>query len=213
MAIDWLPRQAFRIPLGRRLERPVRPRAPGAAVIRARWYTPPLRASGNGYGYAVLCEAMRNAAETAGLIVDDGAALAVYVMPPLRFEREPGARAVLFTMWESDDFPPELRPCVDDADLIIVPCSWNVEVFRRHLNPPVLPSPLGIDPILFRPIHRQHRVGDPFAWLWVGAPNGRKGPDVVESAWIAGGFDRRADCELYLKTTGNFDAEVAAEML
>jgi len=45
--------------------------------------------------------------------------------------REPGKRLVLHTAWETDSIPHHWRFLLEQADLVIVPCSWNKTVFER----------------------------------------------------------------------------------
>jgi hypothetical protein len=81
-----------------------------------------------------------------------------------------------------------------------------VEVFERATGRPVRCCPLGVDAEVFRFATHPRRPGGRFRFLWVGAPNARKGWPCVAEAWEAltrersrGGID--FDCELYVKTT------------
>jgi glycosyltransferase involved in cell wall biosynthesis len=51
---------------------------------------------------------------------------------PLWRAREPGKRIVGYTAWETDRPPDHWLPLLNGVDLLLVPCAWNREVFRRH---------------------------------------------------------------------------------
>jgi glycosyltransferase involved in cell wall biosynthesis len=85
-----------------------------------------------------------------------------------------------------------------------------VDVFRPYYSGPIWRCPLGVDTQLYRPAERRWRRGEVFSWLHVGAPNARKGADVIEAAW-ARHFSQRQDMELYLKSSrGDVEYQVLA---
>lgn len=46
--------------------------------------------------------------------------------------RETGKRIVAYTTWETDRPPHHWPALLNTVDLVLVPCVWNREVFRRH---------------------------------------------------------------------------------
>lgn len=175
--------------------------------MRVRWATPDLDAAGNAFGYSIFSTALREAMQAAGAVFDDTAPLALHVAPPMKYAPIPGTTSAVFSMWESaESFPVELRPRLHEADLVIVPSAWNVPIFRAVTAAPVERCPLGITPADFPYVEREPPSrGEPFTWLAVGAPNGRKGFDAIEACWPRY-FANRPDMLLYLKTTAVSDA-------
>jgi glycosyltransferase involved in cell wall biosynthesis len=160
------------------------------------------------YGYVLANAHLAAAAQRAGLTFEPGAETAFHVKTPMQFAPAPGTkRQILYTMWESPDFPAELRPHLDAADLIVVPSRFCVDIFRPYVRPEVSIAivPLGFDPAVFRPCRRVWQPGDSFQWLMVGAANARKGWDTLEETWHRYFLDR-SDCHLYCKTTGTLAA-------
>ena len=61
--------------------------------------------------------------------------------------QNPGARLVLYTTWETDRIPKHWPEMLNQADLILVPCDWNREVFRAcGVTPPIAVVPHMFDP-------------------------------------------------------------------
>ena len=90
------------------------------------------------------------------------------------------------SMWETSILPYDSR-AVCQADLLIVPSSFCRTVFRRAgFAGPVAVAPLGIwpeewpEPRRDRPGDQQRRV------LWVGAPDPRKGIELLQTRWKCG---------------------------
>lgn len=50
---------------------------------------------------------------------------------PLIREREPGARLLGYTVWETTKIPKTWKPLLNSVDALMVPCNWNVDVFRQ----------------------------------------------------------------------------------
>lgn len=122
------------------------------------------------------------------------------------------------SMWESPDFPAAYRPNFAAVDHLIVPCAWNVELFRPYLRAgvPISVVPLGVETEIFSFTRREwtppsslvdlrgkaFAMSRSFQWLHVGSTNVRKGADVLQDAWNSYGWWQRGDCHLYVKVTG-----------
>lgn len=167
---------------------------------------------GNSFGYSVHNARARSALLAEGFRLDRAAPVALQVAPAQLFRRVQGKLNVLFTAWESTDLTPEVRAGLDRADVIVVPASFLVETFRRELpGKPVHHCPLGVDVETFA--FRRRSAPAPnrrFRFLWLGAPNARKGWEIVLEAWR--GYARLAlmaemkgapvpRAELYIKTS------------
>jgi glycosyltransferase involved in cell wall biosynthesis len=129
--------------------------------------------------------------------------------PAHTVERIDGAPNVLYTAYESPDLPPEYIEKASQMDLIICVSNFVTKSFRRALGKkiPILTCALGVDPVLFEFKKRKLMEGHPFVFLWNGAPNFRKGWDLVKEAWTKGGFSDDPNYILYVKTSGRDKVE------
>jgi glycosyltransferase involved in cell wall biosynthesis/ADP-heptose:LPS heptosyltransferase len=58
----------------------------------------------------------------------------------------PDKKSIYFTMWETDALSSKSVRYLNEAEAIIVPCRWNIEVFRSSgVTRPIFHSPLGIN--------------------------------------------------------------------
>jgi glycosyltransferase involved in cell wall biosynthesis len=169
------------------------------------------------FGYTLMNQELRRHALAAGLEHDPASDIVVRAMSPMGFTPRPGKRNVLITMWESEDFPPRMRPYLDSADLVITPSRFAAQLLAPHIDAPLVRVPLGVDPAVFAPPARKRRAEAPFMWLMVGAMNARKGWDSLQDAWHRHFFEANSDdprAMLYVKTTGRVDmAGLAAQVL
>lgn len=110
----------------------------------------------------------------------------LHYCPPHFYERVPGKRNVLFTMWESPVLPPDVRAQLASADVRVVPSTFCRDVWRTHgLDATVVP--LGVAPEFLdldptRPLVDDARVKNV---LWVGSKSQRKGWGLVGALWAA----------------------------
>jgi len=156
-------------------------------------------AQGIALGYAIAREKMLRGLEAQGWVVDDReAGTAVHFCPPWIFSPVRNKRNVLYTMWEHEWIDPCSRGTLEYADAIIVPSQFCADVFRQYARCPIHVVPLGVGTDLFT--YKKREIGKPFRFLWVGAPNTRKGWQLVHEVWMQS-FVRTKTCELYLKST------------
>jgi glycosyltransferase involved in cell wall biosynthesis len=177
--------------------------------VHVDWVSPEPQAAGNTFGYAVAIREMKRAAQQAGLQLVPGAPVAFHFATPLGFTPDPTRKNVLFSMFESYMMPPALAERLAGVDLLLVPSTFAGEVMAPYVRCPIRVVPLGVDTSVFTSVRRRWWPGRPFVMLHVGAPNARKGVDVIEACWQEF-FAHRPECRLYLKTTGNA-AEAEAE--
>ncbi len=72
---------------------------------------------------------------------------AIWIVNPM--EKIPKG-SVVFTMWETDGLPAKCVANLNRARLVLVPCTFNAEGFRRAgVTSPIRVVPLGIDPALY----------------------------------------------------------------
>ncbi len=167
--------------------------------MRICWVTD-YEGMGNSFGYSVHNAGTRKALIEAGVTFDEDAPVAVHVSPAHLFNPLPCKANVLFTAWEMEELPPRYVCHMGKADAIVVTASFLVPVVARYLPAmPVRLCHLGVDVRAFRFVERSKPADQPFRFLWVGAPNARKGWEIVLEAFRPFLGDKRF--ELYLKTT------------
>ncbi len=178
-------------------------------MLRVAWPTDYF-GDGNSFGYSVHNTEAREAVRRAGIEIDPGARLALHVAPAHRFRPLEGKLNILYTAWESTDLTPDFREGLRRADAVVVTASFLVRAIRREFRElPVHYCPLGVDSGAFPfVVRRAPPPGRPFRFLWLGAPNARKGWEIVLEAWrglarIRGmGLERNVPpAELYVKTS------------
>ena len=153
---------------------------------------------GNILGYTSSRIRLINGLKEAGVVFDSDAKVAFHYCPPFVFQAVKGKFNVLFTMFENAWLSRSTRGAMEHADVIVVPSNWCKTVLRQYTKVPIHVVPLGVDTSLYQ--YRKRKIGRPFRFLWVGAPNTRKGWDLLIDVWQQT-FARTNSCELYLKST------------
>ena len=157
---------------------------------------------GNALGYTTHEHNLkRYVSRIATLTPDAKAALAIispeqYVNPP------EGYINFLFTMFEGTTLPDIYIENMSKADYLVSPSTWVKERFNQYFPPEkTIICPHGVDPV-YRYFKRTFpRRGEPFIYLWVGAPNPRKGYEPVAMIWQKMGLVDNPRFQLYVKTT------------
>lgn len=128
--------------------------------------------------------------------------IAIHIVPANFFRPIPGKFNVLFTMWEAIDVPPVYKEKLPLADLVIVPCKFCKNLFDEYTKQPCVICYEGVEPLDFPFYQRRFpnfAAGERFRYLWLGAPNPRKGyPQILEITNIA---KNHPNIEIYMKTT------------
>jgi len=187
--------------------------------MRIAWDAPE-REGGDFYGFLYHSKRTREALLEIGVDLAQEADVVVHVRTPAVFEPRPGCFNVLDTHWEADRMTGDQIEAASLADLIIVSSEWVADVFRAHVpSVPVEVAPLGVDRC-FAPRKRRWPRSAPFRFLWVGAPNPRKGYELLIGredlpsdfgAWFKG-FHRSDGVELYLKTSVPGEGQTIEQM-
>jgi glycosyltransferase involved in cell wall biosynthesis len=176
----------------------------GRAELRGYWHDAGHRMIGQTFGYARMAEELRRALEPKGWRwvrrAEDADIVWTSVMPGV-FRRQPVDRPhVLVTMLEHPEVNADNRRGLDDADLVLTPSQWCRSILLAETGTPVAAIGLGVDASTFREPEPERPRVLPFRWLYLGAPNFRKGVDVLTQAWNDH-FAQHANVELYIKTT------------
>jgi glycosyltransferase involved in cell wall biosynthesis len=169
--------------------------------IKVQWVTPEGSGVANALGYQSFNSAMKKHCAEYFEYADD-AEIALQLVPADFFHPIPGKFNILFTMWECIDVPTVYIKAFNQADLIIVPSTWNQSIFKPLTKTPIKTCFLGVDTDVFSFVERKLpivRAGEHFRLLWLGAPNPRKGYfSVLELVKI---IEKIPEVELYMKTT------------
>ena len=168
-----------------------------AARPRLHWVVHPSDHVGNALGYAThnryMMESSRNYIE-----LDSQAEIALHIVSADWYRPFEGRYNVLFTMWEFLDLPDSYIRAVEKADALIVPSKFCRDLFSRYTDKPIYYCPEGVDEKTYSYFQRPQQPAR-FRFLWVGAPNPRKGyPIVLEMIKV---FEHIPYVEIYLKTT------------
>ncbi len=168
--------------------------------LRVNWATDYYVESGNQYGFSVH---NRKSKEALSPFVEysEDAPLAIHVGCAWSLQPIEGVRNVLYWAWDSTEIPPSERDKLAEADAVIVSSSYMIDSIHRVLpDKPVFLCHEGVDVERFRFAFRKRPMPPRrFRFLWIGAPNQRKGYSLVIGAWEA--FARSKKVELYMKTT------------
>lgn len=156
---------------------------------------------GNAYGYTRHMAMMRNYMEQLiewNVNVDT----ILHIASGDKYYPITGKKNILFTMFEAEQLPKSYIRAINDPDtvLIVVPCTQNQRVFSAYTEKPVEVCWEGVEIEKYTFVHRNTPIIAPFRFLWIGAPNPRKGYEEVLVAWDVL-FKQLPNVELYIKTT------------
>jgi hypothetical protein len=174
--------------------------------VKLFWGTRNLKGIGNTYGYAVhnntLYDYVAKRPDLLQLVdTPEEADCGLYINTPEFLKNVPTKISFYFSMFEGTDMPDIYVENLKTGTFIITPSTWVKENFSKYLDPKkIFVVPHGVEPI-FTYKERHWNPSKKFRFLWVGAPNYRKGWYEVAYIWEKVGFWKRPDMELYLKTT------------
>lgn len=166
--------------------------------MKLNWVTKEHNIAGNALGYNHHNSMMKKFSE---LYFDysDNADIALHIAPADFFIPIPGKVNVLFTMFEFDALPNNYIQRIQRADALIVPSRFCRDLFRKYYNGKIYVCHEGVDPSKYEYFERSEPVFEKFRFLWVGAPNPRKGYPVLLE--IIKFMEKYPKVEIYLKTT------------
>jgi glycosyltransferase involved in cell wall biosynthesis len=141
------------------------------------------------------------------VVFSDDAPVVFHQVPAFAVQPVKGKINVLYTACETEDLPEIFIEGAKKTDLIICTSDFVKDTFQRAVpGKPVVTVPLGVDINVWDYRKRHYNQDKPFIYLWVGAPDFRKGWDLVLRAWDndidTRPFCLREDVGLVMKTTG-----------
>lgn len=164
--------------------------------IKVFWRNEEGTSVGNALGYSTHNKFMRKYGEKY-FEYDESSPIALAITPADHFRPIPGKFNILFSMWEFLDLPDSYIKGINQADAVIVPSSFCKDLFKRYTDNPVDVCWEGVEAKNY-PYH-ERRKSMPFRFLWLGAPNPRKGyPLILEAIKV---FENTPEVEIYIKTT------------
>lgn len=162
-----------------------------------------LPSGGNVYGYQTAARITREGLVLAGVEFSEDAKVCLQYTPPHWFTPLEGKINVLFSMWEAENIPPDLLGAFEKADYVVVPAKNTRDAIRRGgVATPVAVCTQACDTDFFGFRERPFTgLGGVVRFLWVGAPNIRKGYDLAIQAFYDAFHKTGEKVELYVKST------------
>jgi hypothetical protein len=159
---------------------------------------------GNLFGYRVHNDTLRKFVSYRDdvILVDEveQADACLYITTPEMFNSRPDKPTFLFTMFEATKLHEVYVEKIQKADFILTPSNWVKSVFAPHFpKEKIWVVPHGVEED-FRFVPRKKKPKK-FRYLWVGAPNPRKGYQELIYVWGKLGLASNPEIELYIKTT------------
>jgi glycosyltransferase involved in cell wall biosynthesis len=155
---------------------------------------------GNAYGYMVHNNTLVDYTKRV-CPIDNEFEDAIHIIPAENFIPLPGKVNWLFTMFEGEEVPDFYLDNMKKADYLLAPSYWVKNLFSKYFDPEkIFVVHHGVEPF-FTYKKRKFPKGKKFQFLWVGAPNPRKGFQEIIAAWKHVGFQDVPNIRLYVKTT------------
>jgi len=160
---------------------------------------------GNTYGYYTGVRLLKRALESVGVEINPDAKIQIHYTSPHFYSSSLDKVNVIYTMWETEDLPSDLWDAFIEADYVIVPSeNSRTAILKAGIQTPVFVCHHGIDTEFFTYTERVYKPPcEPFCprFLWVGAPNIRKGYDLVVKAFYWAFCKPNVEAELYIKSS------------
>ncbi len=173
--------------------------------LKIHWALDPKNPTGNALGYGMHNRMLKEYGEKYFEYVSpEETDIIFHIVSADWFRPIPNKINILLTMWEFNQVPDTYKQAFKYADLIIVPSSYCRDIFRKVTDKPIEVCWEGIMPEKFPFYQRKFpSMGEKFRFMWVGAPNERKGyPLLLEVVKVMeNNPEIFKNVELYLKTT------------
>ena len=165
------------------------------------WVTEFAGELGNAYGYMVHNNTLRRYVSQIAEITPEANDALMILAPEFYKKRYPEKANWLFTMFEGEMMIEDQAKAIQMADYLITPSTWVRNLFKKYFdNEKIFVCQHGVEPdFKYRKRVRPDPRRKPFRFLWVGAPNPRKGWEEIIITWKL--FKQYKEFELYIKTT------------
>lgn len=169
-------------------------------MVELHWAIDQQIKGGNAYGYWTLNVKLKEEFKKIANITHSAKDALIMLAPEFYHSKIPGYTNWLFTMFEGS-VPEEYQAALRLADYLIAPSKYVKDLFSKYVDEEKIHIvPLGVERV-FKYKRRRFPKGKPFRYLWLGAPNPRKGWEEVIYIWKYNNFHKHKEIELYLKTT------------
>jgi len=157
---------------------------------------------GNAAGYTGSSINLRNALTAEGVEFTEKARVVLHYCHPADCFPISGKTNLLWSMYEGEPLPPIFAAKFARVHAVIAPSQFVYDLFKPHVGKkPLVVSHIGFDDSLYTYKERSWEPGKgQFEFLWVGAPNPRKGWPATFSSW-AHLFQDKEWAHLTMKTS------------
>jgi glycosyltransferase involved in cell wall biosynthesis len=164
--------------------------------MKLYWPTPE-ECEGNGYGYTIHARMMRQEVSKLIELTPDADKAMIITSCDKYLTKVPDKKNFLFSMFELANIPRSYAVNIQKAEHLIVPSNFCKDLFEQYYDGPISVCQEGVDADIFT--YKKREFSEPFRFLWIGAPNPRKGYE--EMTIISESVRGAPDIEIYLKTT------------
>lgn len=164
------------------------------------------KSGGSAYGYFVGVDVITRALQKVNVEVTPDANFYIHCVPPHLFQPVEGKVNILYTMWEFDTLPGEMVVALNQADYVLAASDWLKKVYKNSgVFKTVYTCRQGCDTEFYAYRLREWREcqekGKPLRFLWLGAPDKRKGYDLALKGFHNAFFGTKRKAELYIKSS------------
>lgn len=170
-------------------------------IIKDGKYVPEKLAVQDTIGFSIHAEETRKALIRKGcsFTKDNEADLVLHQCPSHIFKRINKLPNVLYTAYETEDLPEEYIKPLKDVDKIVTVSNFVKDVYKKYTDKEIDVCNLGVNTNVFK--YKKRARKNVFRFLWIGAPNERKGWKLIQEVWKKY-FLKYDNIQLYMKTTG-----------
>lgn len=164
------------------------------------------KSGGSSYGYSIGTNVIAQALEEVGVELTPDADFYIHYVPPHLFEPVEGKVNILYTMWEFDTLPDEMVTELNQADYVLAASDWLKKVYKNSgVYKTIYTCRQGCDTEFYeyrtRKWREQQEKDKPLRFLWLGAPDIRKGYDLAIRGFHKAFFGTDRKAEFYIKTS------------
>jgi len=174
-----------------------------ADTLKLSWATNSnIEFAGNSFGYSIHNKELYDEVTKLVDISDEAKHSLIIASPDLYKQPVKDKINWLFTMNEATTLP---QFCIDNirkADFLFTPSTWCKTLLAKYFPTSKITVVNHGVSSEFEFKKRKFPTDKPFRFLWVGAPNPRKGWEEVINVWKQS-FEKVGSVELYVKTTGS----------
>jgi len=164
------------------------------------------KSGGCAYGYSIGTNIIARALHEVDVELTPDADFYIHYLPPHLFVPVKGKVNILYTMWEYDTLTKEFRDILNYADYVLAVSDWLKKVYKNNgVFRTIYTCRQGCDTEFYsyklRNWRERQEKGLPLRFLWLGAPDKRKGYDLAIQGFHKAFFGTKRKAELYIKSS------------